>query len=195
LAIFVSCPFVLESGASLVSDYTASSRIERQFGSGQTIEPAPSGLISSTSVYFTTFQIGSFAARVRKIWLAQLVRELKIDGHTTKSWITQGGHHRLGRTIDQQFLNGMLRNRLYLGEISSHGQSYPGQHQAIIDRDLWGAVHAVIDSRIERGEGTIHRQSRVTVGFVVRAGWAAHDSVAYHQEGWPALPVLCALPA
>ena len=82
---------------------------------------------------------------------AQLVRELKIEGHTTKSWITQGGHHRMGRTMDQQFLNGMLRNRLYLGEISSHGQSYPGQHQAIIERDLWDAVHAVIDKRKRGG--------------------------------------------
>ncbi len=86
---------------------------------------------------------------------AQLVRELKIEGHTTKSWVTQGGRHRPGRTIDQQYLFSMMRNRLYLGEISNHGQSYPGQHQAIIDRELWDAVHAVIDKR-KRGPKVQH---------------------------------------
>ncbi len=86
---------------------------------------------------------------------AQLVRELKIEGRTTKSWITQTGRHRPGRTIDQQYLFSMMRNRLYLGEISNHGQSYPGQHQAIIDREVWDAVHAVIDGR-KRGPRVQH---------------------------------------
>lgn len=78
---------------------------------------------------------------------AQLVRELQIEGHTTKSWVTQGGRHRAGKVIDQQYLFSMLRNRLYLGEISNHGQSYPGQHQAIIDRELWDAAHIIIEKR------------------------------------------------
>ena len=78
---------------------------------------------------------------------AQLVRELQIEGHTTKAWVTQGGRHRVGKTIDQQYLFAMMRNRLYLGEISNHGQSYPGQHQAIISRELWDAVHAIIEKR------------------------------------------------
>ena len=78
---------------------------------------------------------------------AQLVRELQIEGHTTKAWVTQGGRHRQGRTIDQQCLFSMMRNRLYLGEITNHGQSYLGQHQAIIGRELWDAVHAIIEKR------------------------------------------------
>lgn len=78
---------------------------------------------------------------------AQLVRELQIEGHTTKAWVTQGGRHRIGKTIDQQYLFAMMRNRLYLGEISNHGQSYPGQHQAIISLELWDAVHAIIEKR------------------------------------------------
>ncbi len=78
---------------------------------------------------------------------AQLVRELQIEGHTTKSWVTQGGRQRVGRVIDQQYLFSMLRHRIYLGEISNHGKSYPGQHQAIITRELWDAAHVIIDQR------------------------------------------------
>lgn len=78
---------------------------------------------------------------------AQLVRELQIEGYTTKSWVTQGGRHRVGRVIDQQYLFSMLRNRLYLGEISNHGKSYPGQHEAIISQELWDAAHTIINQR------------------------------------------------
>src|SRR5574343_791441 len=35
---------------------------------------------------------------------ARLVRELDIEGHTTKSWVTQSGQHREGRPSDQQYL-------------------------------------------------------------------------------------------
>ena len=78
---------------------------------------------------------------------AQLVRELAIEGQTTKSWVTQGGLHRPGRTIDQQYLFAMLRNRIYLGEMVHKGESYPGQHQAIVSPEIWNAAHAFIERR------------------------------------------------
>jgi DNA invertase Pin-like site-specific DNA recombinase len=78
---------------------------------------------------------------------AQLVRELQIEGHTTKSWVTQGGRQREGKTIDQHYLFTMLRNRLYLGEICNHDKCYPGRHQAIVSREVWEAAHAIIDKR------------------------------------------------
>ena len=78
---------------------------------------------------------------------AQLVRELAIEGQTTKSWITQGSLHRSGRPIDQQYLFAMLRNRIYLGEMVHKGESYRGQHQAIVSPELWNATHAFIERR------------------------------------------------
>ena len=78
---------------------------------------------------------------------ARLVRELVIEGHTTKAWVTQTGRERSGRTIDQQYLFTMLRNRIYLGEISHNEQWYPGQHEAIVPPALWDAVYAFIERR------------------------------------------------
>lgn len=78
---------------------------------------------------------------------AQLVRQLQIEGHTTKSWVTQAGKFHTGRIIDQQYLFTMLRNRLYLGEMVHKAQSYPGQHEPIISQPLWDAVHAIVDKR------------------------------------------------
>ncbi len=95
------------------------------------------------------------AALVRDIFVryaehgsaAQLVRQLQIEGHTTKSWTTQTGKFHAGRIIDQQYLFTMLRNRLYLGEMVHKGNAYPGQHEPIISQPLWDDVHAIIDKR------------------------------------------------
>ena len=38
----------------------------------------------------------------------------------------------------------LLNNRVYLGEAVHKGTAYPGEHEAIIDRDLWDKVHAFI---------------------------------------------------
>ena len=78
---------------------------------------------------------------------ARLVRELEIEGHTTKSWLTQSGQHRAGRPIDQQYLFCLLRNRLYLGEISHKGKFFPAQHDAIVSSYLWDRVHAFVNRR------------------------------------------------
>jgi site-specific DNA recombinase len=38
----------------------------------------------------------------------------------------------------------MLSNRGYIGEAAHKGDSYPGEHDAMIDRDLWDKVHAIL---------------------------------------------------
>ena len=78
---------------------------------------------------------------------ARLVRELDIEGHTTKAWVTQSGRERLGRSIDQQYLFTLLRNRIYLGEICNHETWYSAQHDPIISQELWEAAHAFIERR------------------------------------------------
>lgn len=37
-----------------------------------------------------------------------------------------------------------LKNRLYIGEIPHHDQSYPGEHQAIVDRALFYQVQSLL---------------------------------------------------
>lgn len=78
---------------------------------------------------------------------ALLVRQLQIEGHTTKSWVTQAGKLHAGRVMDQQYLFTLLRNRLYLGEMVHKGNVYPGQHDSIISQSLWDDVHSIIEKR------------------------------------------------
>ena len=63
-----------------------------------------------------------------------LARELNADGFSTKK----------GKPIDKKYLYRLLNNRIYIGEISHKGNSYPGQHDAIVDRETWDRVHAIL---------------------------------------------------
>jgi len=49
-----------------------------------------------------------------------------------------------GNRIDKKFLYRLLNNRVYIGEVVHKGMSYPGQHKAIIDRETWDKVHAIL---------------------------------------------------
>jgi len=48
----------------------------------------------------------------------QIAAKLTLDGITTKAWTTQGGQIRTGAQIDKKYLHKLLRNRIYLGELS-----------------------------------------------------------------------------
>ncbi len=74
----------------------------------------------------------------------QIAAGLTADGITTKSWTTKEGLTRNGTQVEKKYLHKLLRNRIYLGELSHKGNWYPGAHPAIIDHGLWGRVHEVL---------------------------------------------------
>lgn len=49
-----------------------------------------------------------------------------------------------GIRIDKKFIYRLLNNRTYIGEAVHKGESYPGEHDAIIDRETWDRVHAIL---------------------------------------------------
>jgi len=84
-----------------------------------------------------------------------LVRELNAGGHRTKSWTTQAGTFREGRTFDKGVLYKLLHNRTYVGEVEHRGVAYRGEHEAVIDGDTWDKVHAILaENRHRRASRT-----------------------------------------
>lgn len=53
---------------------------------------------------------------------------------------------RRGKLVDKGVLYKLLNNRVYIGEAVHKGESYPGEHKAIIDRALWDKVHAILQT-------------------------------------------------
>jgi hypothetical protein len=49
-----------------------------------------------------------------------------------------------GKPFDKGVLYKLLKNRTYVGEVEHKGVAYPGEHDAIIDRDTWDKVHTIL---------------------------------------------------
>ena len=79
-----------------------------------------------------------------------LIRELNAQGHRTKSWTTRAGTFRKGRPFDKGTLYKILRNRTCIGEAVHKGQSYPGEHEPIVDPATWDRVHEVLATNAKR---------------------------------------------
>ena len=104
----------------------------------------------------------------------KLVKELKLDGVTSKSWTTQDGKIREGKPIDKSLIYKLLNNRTYLGELRHKELWYPAEHTSIVERDLWDNVHAILSSNGRvRGNAT-----RATVPFLLKGIVFGHDGRA-----------------
>ena len=78
-----------------------------------------------------------FDLYIQKGSLLEVVRELKRRGWTTKRWITRKGQERGGLPFEKNTLSYLLRNRIYLGQVSYGGSVHAGEHQAIVDAAVW----------------------------------------------------------
>ena len=56
----------------------------------------------------------------------------------------EGVRAKTGKPIDKGALYKLLNNRLYVGEAVHKGTSHPGEHEALVSRDLWDKVHAIL---------------------------------------------------
>jgi DNA invertase Pin-like site-specific DNA recombinase len=64
----------------------------------------------------------------------KLTQVLRAEGVTTKR----------GKPINKGDIYKLLNNRTYVGEAAHKGNVYPGEHKAIITRELWDQAHAIL---------------------------------------------------
>src|ERR1700741_201544 len=69
-----------------------------------------------------------------------LKAELDRLGIVSKRREGAGGALSGGKRFSRGALYLMLQNQLYRGEVAHKGQIYPGQHEAIVDPELWEIV-------------------------------------------------------
>jgi site-specific DNA recombinase len=75
-----------------------------------------------------------------------LVSELSRKGYRTKAWVSKKGKERPGKPWHKNHLYRLLRNPVYIGKVEYKGEVYNGEHEPIIDMDLWNQVQAAIAS-------------------------------------------------
>ena len=99
------------------------------------------------------------------------VRELRsriaAEGVTSKRRIMRDGSISGNKPINRGALYYLLQNRLYLGEIVHKEKSYPGKHEAIVDKALWDEVQAILDANTNGEHRKEARQPSLLTGLVV----------------------------
>lgn len=101
----------------------------------------------------------------------KIVKELNEQGIQTKR----------KKAFCKQSIYKILHNRTYIGEISHKGESFPAQHEGLIDPITWERTHAILsqDSR-QRCKNTWEKKNRND--FLLRG-------IAYTQEGDLLIPM------
>src|SRR6201987_3355384 len=82
------------------------------------------------------------------------VRLLKEELHrgevVSKSRTSANGKRQKGYSFSRGALYVVLSNPLYIGEVRHHGVRHPGQHQPIIDREVWDKVQQQLREQAKR---------------------------------------------
>jgi len=104
-----------------------------------------------------------FAVFVRCESLADTLEEIERRGWRTKTWTTRKNERRTGVRFDRPALVRVLTNVLYVGEVSHHGQGYPGEQEAIVDHAIWTKANELLKHR-KRGR---HLRRRKRQGAIL----------------------------
>ena len=104
-----------------------------------------------------------------------LIKELNAQGHTTKAWVTKRGKRREGRRWNKGHLYRLLNNRKYLGEVAHKGEVYPGEHEAIIDRNLWDKVHSILETNHRARAARTRAETPALLKGLIKCGCCGHS--------------------
>jgi len=88
-----------------------------------------------------------------------LIRTLREKRICSKSWVSiRNGKQHVGGFYSKGMLYKLLHNRTYIGEMPHKEKSYPGEHAAIVDRELFEKVRAKLSDNDLKNED-IERQT------------------------------------
>ena len=76
----------------------------------------------------------------------KLANWLNDKGYRQKRYISRRRGDKGERPFTQPVVSHMLRNRLYIGEVRNNSQWFPGQHEAVVDDDLFTRVNELLDA-------------------------------------------------
>src|SRR6202140_5036247 len=97
------------------------------------------------------------AERLRSIFKRFV--QLKSATLLARELVVARATNRYGQLLDKGVLYRILNNRVYIGDAVHKGISYPGEHQAIIDRKLWDQVHAILKQSPRRRAASARAQT------------------------------------
>jgi hypothetical protein len=97
---------------------------------------------------------------------------------------TEGIKAKSGKPIEKGYLYRIITNPVYVGEAVHKGISYPGEHAAIIDRELWDRVQAILkESPRKRAAKSRARTPALLKGLIFGPSGAAMTPTHTRRNG------------
>ncbi|WP_094194300.1 recombinase family protein [Bradyrhizobium viridifuturi] len=122
------------------------------------------------------------AERVRSIFRRFV--QVKSATLLARELVAAGAKNRYGHLLDKGVLYKILHNRVYIGEAVHKGTSYPGEHEAIIDRKLWDQVHGILkESPRKRANNARARSPALLRGLLFAPDGAAMTPTNTRKSG------------
>lgn len=87
-----------------------------------------------------------------------LAESLKADSIRSKARVSRTGKEFGNAAFSHGALYLMLQNRIYLGEVMHKGKAYPGEHDAIIDPELFNRVAALLRQNRNNHVNGVHAE-------------------------------------
>jgi site-specific DNA recombinase len=78
--------------------------------------------------------------------LLAVVQEANARGWRRKSWQTTRGIERVGARFEKVYLQRLLINPLYIGQVTLKGKTFPGLHEAMVREDTFHQVQDLLQA-------------------------------------------------
>ena len=132
------------------------------------------------------------AVQVRQIFeiylrmesLLETVKEITRLGWVTKKWTTKKGTARGGRPFDRNSLYNLLTNLVYLGKVCYRDEVYEGEHDAIIETQLFEDVQKMLKGNYRNGGSQVrNKYGALLKGLLGCASCGCNMIHAYSAKG------------
>lgn len=135
------------------------------------------------------------AERVRAIFdlylnstggLTGVVAECARRGWTTKAWTTKAGVAQGGKPLDKDAVYAMLTNPLYDGRVRHLKETFAGEHEAIVDREVFQQVQVKLKTSGKAGGSQVRNEHGALLKGLVRCaacGCGMHHHFASKTGG------------
>lgn len=102
--------------------------------------------------------------------VTKLKHELDKDGYLTKLRITKKQSQTGGRPFSRGHLYKLLCNPVYIGKTTHKGEVFDGQHERIINQDLWDAVQSGLKDNAPKRRWSINIASNSLLTWIIYDG-------------------------
>ncbi|MBF0181985.1 MAG: recombinase family protein [Magnetococcales bacterium] len=101
-------------------------------------------------------------------WIFQRFAESRSATQIVKELAAKGVASKNGNRMDRPSVYRLLKNQYFIGEIAHKGEVYAGEHEPIIDREIWDQVHAIMADNNHYNPDRVRVQTPALLKGIIR---------------------------